>query len=62
MGKRTQHFDIKYFYRANLISKDQVQVEYFSTDVMIGYYMPKTLVGSNFTNFREKIMNLRVSK
>ena len=57
-GKRTRHFDIKLFYVTDLIEKGEVVVRYCPTDVMIGDYMTKPLVGAKFKSFRKKIMNL----
>ena len=57
-GKRTRHFDIKYFYVTDLIGRDEVKVEYCSTNDMLADYMTKPLVGSKFKLFRDHIMNL----
>jgi hypothetical protein len=57
-GKRTRHFDIKYFYVTDLVDRKEVKVEYCSTDEMIADYMTKPLVGGKFKLFRDLIMNL----
>jgi len=57
-GKRTRHFDIKYFYITDLIKRNQIQIEYCPTDEMIADYMTKPLVGAKFRSFRMIIMNL----
>jgi hypothetical protein len=57
-GKRTRHFDIKYFYVTDLIGRDEVQVIYCPTDDMIADYMTKALTGSKFHYFRDLVMNL----
>jgi hypothetical protein len=57
-GKRTRHFDIKWFYVTDLIDRDEVVVNYCHTDNMIGDYMTKPLVGAKFHKFRDLIMNL----
>ena len=57
-GKRTRHFDIRYFYVTDLISRKEVQVEYCPTDDMLADYMTKPTVGSKFNNFRSSIMNI----
>jgi hypothetical protein len=44
-GKRTRYFDIKYFYVADLISRDEVEIEYCSTDEMLADYNTKPVVG-----------------
>jgi hypothetical protein len=57
-GKRTRHFDIKYFYVTDLIGRDEVEVIYCPTDDMLADYMTKPLTGSKFHYFRDFIMNL----
>ena len=57
-GKRTQHYDIKYFYVTDLIGRDKVQVIYCTTDDMLGDYTTKKFVVSKFVKFRDLIMNL----
>jgi hypothetical protein len=57
-GKRTRHFDIKWFYVTDLINRDEVDVRYCPTDDMLGDYMTKPLVGAKFHKFRDLIMNL----
>ena len=57
-GNKTRHFDIKYFYVPNLIGRDEVQVIYCPTNDMLGDYMTKPLVGSNFVRFKDLIMNM----
>ncbi len=57
-GKRTRHFDIKYFYVTDLVGRKEVTIEYCPTDEMIADYMTKPLVGSKFKLFRDLIMNL----
>jgi hypothetical protein len=57
-GKRTRHFDIKYFYVTDLVDRKEVKVEYCSTDEMLADYMTKPLVGAKLRLFRDLIMNL----
>jgi hypothetical protein len=57
-GKRTRHFDIKYFYVTDLISRDEVEIEYCSTDEMLADYNTKPVVGRKFSLFRDRFMNL----
>jgi hypothetical protein len=57
-GKRTRHFEIKYFYVTDLVGRDEVQVIYCSTDDMIADYHTKPLTGWKFKYFRDLIMNL----
>lgn len=56
-GKRTRHFNIKYFYITDLIQRNEVQIEYCPTDAMIADYMTKPLVGAKFFHFRDHIMH-----
>jgi len=55
-GKRTRHFDIKYFYITDLIKRKEVTIEYRPTDEMIADYMTKPLTGAKFHAFRKAIM------
>jgi hypothetical protein len=57
-GKRTRHFNIKFFYITDLIDQKLVDIEYCPTDEMIADYMTKALVGNKFYFFRALIMNL----
>jgi hypothetical protein len=58
-GKRTRHFDIKFFYFTDLIKRGEIEVKYCPTDEMIADYFTKPLVGSKFAEFRSKIMNFK---
>ena len=55
-GKRTRHFNIKYFYITDLIKRNEIQIEYCPTDDMIADFMTKPLVGKKFERFCDKIM------
>jgi hypothetical protein len=57
-GKRTRHFGIKYFYVTDLISRDEVEIEYCSTDEMLADYNTKPVVGRKFSLFRDRYTNL----
>jgi hypothetical protein len=57
-GKRTRHFDIKYFYVTDLVDRKELKIEYCSTETMIADYMTKPLTGGKFKLFRDRIMNL----
>jgi hypothetical protein len=56
-GKRTRHFNIKYFYITDLIERKEVQIKYCPSDAMLADYMTKPLVGTKFIHFGERIMN-----
>jgi hypothetical protein len=58
-GKRTRHFNIKYFYVTDLLKRGEVILEYCPTDKMIGGYMTKPLVGAKFMFFRNQIMSFQ---
>jgi hypothetical protein len=56
-GKRTRHFNIKYFYITDLIKRKELALKYCPTDKIIADYMTKPLVGTKFHFFRNLIMN-----
>jgi hypothetical protein len=56
-GKRTRHFNIKFFYLTDLIKRRELQVEYCQTNEMDADYMTKLLAGSKFVKFRNRIMD-----
>jgi hypothetical protein len=58
LGKRKRHFDIKYFYVTDLVGRNEVKIEYCSTDEIIADYNTKPVVGSKFALFCDRIMNL----
>lgn len=58
-GKRTRHFNIKYFYITDLIERSQLRIKYCPTDQMIADYMTKPLTGPKFHQFCNIIMNIK---
>ena len=56
-GKRTRHFNIKYFYITDLIQRNEVKIEYCPTADMVADYMTKPLVGAKFIEFCKHILN-----
>ena len=56
-GKRTRHFDIKYFYITDLIKRKELVIKYCPTKSMLADYMTKPLVGRDFYTHRNNIMN-----
>ena len=56
-GKRTRHFNIKYFYVTDLINQKQVEVKYCPSEDMLADYMTKPLTGDKFLKNRNAIMN-----
>jgi hypothetical protein len=57
-GKRTRRFNIKYVYVTYLVGRNEVTIEYCSTDEMIADYNTKPVVGHKFALFCNRIMNL----
>ena len=57
-GKRTRHFDIKYFYVTDLINRNEVSIEYCSSNAMLADFHTKPLIGEKFKLMRDKIMNI----
>jgi hypothetical protein len=57
-GKRTRHFDIKYFYMTDLVSREEVEVEYYNTNEMLADYNTKPVAGRKISLFRDRWMNL----
>jgi hypothetical protein len=57
-GKRTRHFNIKYFYVTDLIGHNEVEIEYCSTHEMLADYNTKPVVGMKFALFRDRFLNL----
>ena len=55
-GRRTRHFNIKYFYITDLIQRGAVTIEYCPTNDMIADYMTKPITGTKFKRFRKQIM------
>jgi hypothetical protein len=53
-GKRTRHFNVKYFYVTDLIKKNELKIVYCPSDIMIADYMTKPLVGSKFNTFKRQ--------
>ena len=57
-GKRTRHFNIRYFFITDLIQRKEVSIIYCPTDEMVADYVTKPLTGKKFLTFRQAIMNL----
>jgi hypothetical protein len=55
-SKRTQAFNIRYFFLTDQIEKNHLAVEYCPTTGMVADYMSKPLQGKLFQEFRKKIM------
>ena len=59
-GKRTRHFDIKYFYITDLINRNEVSIEYCSSNDMLADFHTKPLIGERIKFMRNKIMNTNI--
>eukprot|EP00957_Ditylum_brightwellii_P035914 2721610-Ditylum_brightwellii.AAC.1 len=58
LAERTRHFDIKYFYVTDLISREEVEIVYCPTEDMLADFMSKPTTGPTFKKFRQSIMNI----
>ena len=56
-GKRTRHFDIKFFYFTDLVKREEIQIKYCPTETMIADYMTKPLVGTKFFSMNNQILD-----
>ena len=57
-SKRTRHFNIRYFFITDRISKREISIEYCPTQEMIGDFFTKPLQGHQFRKLRAIILNL----
>ena len=57
-GKRTRHFDIKYFYISDLIKRKELEIKYCPTISMWVDYMTKPQVGKDIHSHPKNIMNV----
>ena len=56
-GKRTRHFDFKYYYITDLIQRKEIEIKFFSSIDMMADFMTKPLTESKFIQQRNKILN-----
>ena len=56
-SKRTRHVNIRYFFVADCVKKQHIEVIYCPTDDMIADFFTKPLQGIKFRRFRNLIMN-----
>ena len=57
-SKRTRHMNIRYFFVADVVKRNQITLEHCPTDEMIGDFFTKPLGGAKFRRFRNIIMNI----
>jgi hypothetical protein len=55
-SKRTRALNIRYFFLADQVAKENLEIEYKSTTKMWGIYMSKPLQGKLFKQFKLLIM------
>jgi hypothetical protein len=58
-GKRTRHINIRYFFVADRVKAQELEIEYCPTDDMTGDFFTKPLQGSKFLRFRNAVMNIK---
>ncbi len=56
-GKRTKHFDIRYFYVRDLIERGVITVEHCTTEDMVADFFTKPIQGKRFQDLRDLILN-----
>ena len=56
-GKRIQALDICYFFMADQVEKESVQIEYCPIDEMWGDFITKPMQGEKFRNFRNYVLD-----
>ena len=54
--KRIQALNIRLIFMTYKVLKENVQIKYFPTDKMWGYFMTKPTQRSNFRNFRNDVL------
>jgi hypothetical protein len=57
-GKRTRHFNIKYFYITDLIQRGEVEIKFCPTEEMLADYFTKPLTGKKFQVYRKRLLHL----
>ena len=57
-GKRTRHFNIKYFFMTDLIKRKEMVISYYPTKQMYACYMTKPIVSTQFCAFCNVVMNI----
>ena len=56
--KRTRHLDVRYFFVADKVLKQEVTIAHCPTEIMLADPFTKPLQGAKFRRFRAAIMNL----
>ena len=55
--KRTKHINVRYYFVKSRIDAEEVIVQWYSGEKLVGDFFSKPLSGSKFLRFRRKIMN-----
>ncbi len=62
-GKRTKHFDIRYFYVKDLIDRGVINVvSHCISEDMIADFFTKPLQGKRFDKFRDVILHVKSNR
>jgi hypothetical protein len=57
-GKRTKHFDVRYYYVKDLLERGVLKVEHCLSDQMIADFFTKPIQGTKFQILRDLILNI----
>jgi hypothetical protein len=60
-GKRTKHFDIRYYYVKDLIDQGIMKVSHCVSEDMIADFFTKPLQGKRFMRLRDRILNMALN-
>ena len=55
-GEKSRHIDIRYFFIKDVLCRENISLEYYSTEEMIGDFYTKPLQGALFRKMRSFIM------
>ena len=56
--KNTKHINMRYYYIKDRVETEDVVIDNFPTEEMLGDHFTKTLQGALFRKFREEILNI----
>ena len=56
MGKRWCAINVRYFFITDQVEKGNIEIQYCSTNHMIGDFQTKVLQGTKFCEFQKQIM------
>lgn len=55
--ERTRHIAIRFFFLADRVASKEIELEYLSTENMLGDILTKPLEGKSFKRLRNKLLN-----